>query len=169
MDLVPGAACTSVLLLFQSSCSMSDTVADLEPLKSDSSSCKDNRLVNRSGRRVLRSRVNLDTDLDPKRNQGWDEELGTKTKSHTGTQQYKRRGNNTVTHKKTSELGRLRYTTPLNKGWKHSTYNTAEDSRHEPNFLDSYHMAYGRSSIITVGNIIKVLLLNLFFPSGKYF
>lgn len=45
MDLVPGAACTSVLLLFPSSLSMSDAVvdigvADLEPVKSDNSSCK---------------------------------------------------------------------------------------------------------------------------------
>lgn len=45
MDLVPGAACTSVLLLFPSSFSMSEAVvdigvADLEPVKSDNSSCK---------------------------------------------------------------------------------------------------------------------------------
>lgn len=44
MDLVPGAACTSVLLLFLSSLSMSDAVvdmgvADFEPVKSDNSSC----------------------------------------------------------------------------------------------------------------------------------
>lgn len=45
MDLVPGAACTSVLLLVPSSFSTSEAVvdigvADLEPVKSDSSSCK---------------------------------------------------------------------------------------------------------------------------------
>lgn len=44
MDLVPGAACTSVLLLLPSSLSMSEAVvdigvADLEPVMSDSSSC----------------------------------------------------------------------------------------------------------------------------------
>lgn len=44
MDLVPGAACTSALLLFLSSLSMSDAVvdigvADFEPVKSDNSSC----------------------------------------------------------------------------------------------------------------------------------
>lgn len=44
MDLVPGAACTSVLLLFPSSLSMSEAVvdigvADFEPVRSDSSSC----------------------------------------------------------------------------------------------------------------------------------
>lgn len=44
MVLVPGAAWTSVLLLFPSSLSMSEAVvdigvADLEPVKSDSSSC----------------------------------------------------------------------------------------------------------------------------------
>lgn len=46
MLLVPGAACTSVLLLFPSSLSMSEAVvdigvADLEPVKSDSSSCNE--------------------------------------------------------------------------------------------------------------------------------
>lgn len=46
MDLVPGAACTSVLLLFLSSLSMSDAVvdigvADFEPVKSDNSSCEE--------------------------------------------------------------------------------------------------------------------------------
>lgn len=49
MDLVPGAACTSVLLLFPSSRSISEAVvdigvADFEPVKSDSSSCKDRGL-----------------------------------------------------------------------------------------------------------------------------
>lgn len=44
MDLVPGAACTSALLLFPSSLSMSEAVVDigvtdLEPVKSDNSSC----------------------------------------------------------------------------------------------------------------------------------
>lgn len=43
MDLVPGAACTSALLLLPSSLSTSEAVvdmgvADLEPVKSDSSS-----------------------------------------------------------------------------------------------------------------------------------
>lgn len=42
--LVPGAACTSALLLFPSSLSTSEAVvdigvADLEPVKSDNSSC----------------------------------------------------------------------------------------------------------------------------------
>lgn len=50
MDLVPGAACTSVLLLFPSSLSMSEAVvdmgvADLEPVKSDSSSCNEKGLT----------------------------------------------------------------------------------------------------------------------------
>lgn len=45
IDLVPGAACTSVLLLFPSSLSMSEAVvdigvADFEPVKSDNSSCR---------------------------------------------------------------------------------------------------------------------------------
>ena len=45
IDLVPGAACTSALLLFPFSLSMSEAVvdigvADLEPVKSDSSSWK---------------------------------------------------------------------------------------------------------------------------------
>lgn len=45
MDLVPGPACTSVLLLFPSSLSMSEAVVDIgvagfEPVKSDNSSCK---------------------------------------------------------------------------------------------------------------------------------
>lgn len=46
IDLVPGAACTSVLLLFPSSLSMSEAVvdigvADFEPVKSDNSSCRE--------------------------------------------------------------------------------------------------------------------------------
>lgn len=50
MDLVPGAACTSMLLLFASSFSMSEAVvdigvADLEPVKSDSSSCNNRGLI----------------------------------------------------------------------------------------------------------------------------
>lgn len=50
MDLVPGAACTSVLLLFPSSFSMSEAVVDigvtdLEPVKSDSSSCNNRELI----------------------------------------------------------------------------------------------------------------------------
>ncbi len=50
MDLVPGAACTSVLLLFPSSLSMSEAVvdigvADLEPVKSDSSSCNEKEII----------------------------------------------------------------------------------------------------------------------------
>lgn len=47
MDLVPGAACTSVLLLFPSPFSMSeavDIVTDLEPARSDSSSCNETNL-----------------------------------------------------------------------------------------------------------------------------
>lgn len=45
IDLVPGAACTSLLLLFPSSLSMSEAVvdigvADFEPVKSDNSSCR---------------------------------------------------------------------------------------------------------------------------------
>lgn len=53
MDLVPGAACTSVLLLFPSSLSMSEVVvdigvADFEPVKSDSSSCNEKDLNNRN-------------------------------------------------------------------------------------------------------------------------
>lgn len=48
IDLVPGAACTSVLLLFLSSLSMSEAVvdigvADFEPVKSDNSSCRKKR------------------------------------------------------------------------------------------------------------------------------
>lgn len=50
MDLVPGAACTSVLLMFPSSLSMSEAVVDigvvdLEPVKSDNSSCRHRELV----------------------------------------------------------------------------------------------------------------------------
>lgn len=48
MDLVPGAVCTSALLLFPSSLSRSEAVvdigvADLEPVKSDSSSWNEKR------------------------------------------------------------------------------------------------------------------------------
>lgn len=50
MDLVPGAACTSVLLLFPSSLPMSEAVvdigvADLEAVKSDSSSCNEKGII----------------------------------------------------------------------------------------------------------------------------
>lgn len=50
MDLVPGAACTSVLLLFPSSLPVSEAVVDigvvdLDPVKSDSSSCNEQGLT----------------------------------------------------------------------------------------------------------------------------
>lgn len=50
MDLVPGPACTSVLLLFPSSLTMSEAVvdigvADFEPGKSDNSSCEKKRSI----------------------------------------------------------------------------------------------------------------------------
>lgn len=50
MDLVPGPACTSVLLLFLSSLSMSEAAVDIgvagfEPVKSDNSSCEKKKSI----------------------------------------------------------------------------------------------------------------------------